>query len=261
MPSLQCPDCGHVEMLQALNGAVTFRCSGCGRALKVPPQLREPAPATVASGGTRAVANGGGTPAPAPAAAAPSAPAAAPSAAPTPAAPKAVNGGGEMHATAVAPSVAAAAAPSVASDAGGSGAAGATGTASVGGTGAIGAVAVDAPAGGPVTGATVKVVRPARVAIPWWQRLAVWLVALPLSLAFVFGGATRLHLLTRDQLLNTFISVGWDRFVPVARLLPIAALLCATLVQVFVTYLERRAAAPPRGSRESPRARRESTGS
>lgn len=244
MPSLQCPDCGHIEMLQALNGAPTFRCSGCGRALKVPSQLRAPAPATVASGGHLAVTNG--------------APAARPSPAPVG---RATNGSGvaDAHATAVAPAVSVPASgprPVDPSGAGGSGA--------LGSTGAVGAVPIDG-ATPPPTGATRRVARaggrPARVPVPWWQRLAVWIVALPLSLLIIFGGATRLNLLTRDQLLNTFISVGWDRFVPVARLLPLAALLCATLVQVGVTYLERRAAAPPRGTRAPRGSRGESTGS
>ena len=41
MPAaLQCPDCGHQEMLDNLGGVSTFRCGGCGRALKVPAQFR-----------------------------------------------------------------------------------------------------------------------------------------------------------------------------------------------------------------------------
>lgn len=42
MPAaLQCPDCGHQEMLDDLGGVATFRCGGCGRALKVPAQFRQ----------------------------------------------------------------------------------------------------------------------------------------------------------------------------------------------------------------------------
>ena len=42
MPAaLQCPDCGHQEMLDNLGGVATFRCGGCGRALKVPAQFRQ----------------------------------------------------------------------------------------------------------------------------------------------------------------------------------------------------------------------------
>ena len=43
MPAaLQCPDCGHQEMLDNVGSAATFRCGGCGRALKVPAQFRKP---------------------------------------------------------------------------------------------------------------------------------------------------------------------------------------------------------------------------
>ena len=41
MPAaLQCPDCGHQEMLDNLGGVSTFRCGGCGRGIKVPAQFR-----------------------------------------------------------------------------------------------------------------------------------------------------------------------------------------------------------------------------
>lgn len=41
MPAaLQCPDCGHQEMLENVGREATFRCGGCGRALKVPAQFR-----------------------------------------------------------------------------------------------------------------------------------------------------------------------------------------------------------------------------
>lgn len=238
MPSLQCPDCGQIEMQQALNGAVTFRCSGCGRALKVPLPLREPAPATSGNDGTRAT-RAGGAPGAGPAAA----PAALPDNGTTAMRPADQPAG--APATAVAPAVAPLA----------------SGTA----TGAMtAAMTAEAPRPAPASGATSRVApppriaRPARVPVPWWQRLAVWVLALPLSLAIVFAGARRLRLLSKDDLLNTFTTVGWDRFVPVARLVPVAALLCATIVQVLVTYLERRAAAPPRGARAR---RGESTGS
>lgn len=49
-PVLQCPDCGTKHPLAVAAGAAAFRCSGCGRVLKVPEQFRaggpEPEPAT-----------------------------------------------------------------------------------------------------------------------------------------------------------------------------------------------------------------------
>ena len=56
----------------------------------------------------------------------------------------------------------------------------------------------------------------------------------------MFGGATRLHALSKDQLLETFTGTGWGRFVPVARLLPLAALLTALLLYLGLGLLEER---------------------
>lgn len=44
MPSLQCPDCGQAHALDSVGGAASFRCRGCGRALKVPERLRTAPP-------------------------------------------------------------------------------------------------------------------------------------------------------------------------------------------------------------------------
>ncbi len=55
--ALQCPDCGWREPLENVSALAEFRCHGCGRALKVPAQLRtapqaeparEPEPVSVA---------------------------------------------------------------------------------------------------------------------------------------------------------------------------------------------------------------------
>jgi uncharacterized membrane protein YgcG len=43
-PVLQCPDCGQKHPLDDVRETPAFHCSGCGRMLKVPPQLL-PAPA------------------------------------------------------------------------------------------------------------------------------------------------------------------------------------------------------------------------
>jgi hypothetical protein len=63
MPAaLQCPDCGHQEMLDNLGGVTTFRCGGCGRALKIPAQFRGGAEAPGSAPGRRPPAPGGGEP-------------------------------------------------------------------------------------------------------------------------------------------------------------------------------------------------------
>ena len=74
--------------------------------------------------------------------------------------------------------------------------------------------------------------------LPWWARALIWLYALPLSLVIVFSAAHSFGWLTREDLVNTITDVGWDRFVPVARVLPLAALLTAVIVQVSVVAIE-----------------------
>ena len=73
-----------------------------------------------------------------------------------------------------------------------------------------------------------------------WLRLAVWCIAVPVGLFIVFGGARSMGWVTMDQLIKTFTGQGWDRFAPIARLLPFAALVSATIVQASVAGLERR---------------------
>ena len=46
--ALQCPECGRKTPLSGVGGGKTFRCAGCGRALKIPAELRP-----AASGGRR----------------------------------------------------------------------------------------------------------------------------------------------------------------------------------------------------------------
>jgi hypothetical protein len=71
-------------------------------------------------------------------------------------------------------------------------------------------------------------------------RLIAWCITLPLCLGLVFGTAAHLHPLSRDELLATFTGTGWHRFVPVARLVGVAALLTAFALTVLFGLLERR---------------------
>jgi hypothetical protein len=92
-------------------------------------------------------------------------------------------------------------------------------------------------------------------AVPFWIRLLLWLVAVPLSFAIVFGIAQALGLLTSSQLGDVFLETGWDRFWPVARLLPFVALVCASIVHFSVLWISRwrmRHAAPHLQPREQP---------
>ena len=92
-------------------------------------------------------------------------------------------------------------------------------------------------------------------AVPFWIRLLLWLVAVPLSFAIVFGLAQALGLLTSSQLGDVFLETGWDRFWPVARLLPFVALVCASIVHFSVLWISRwrmRHAAPHLQPRRQP---------
>jgi hypothetical protein len=76
--------------------------------------------------------------------------------------------------------------------------------------------------------------------VPIWMRALLWIVALPLSFIVVFALARALGLLTTNQLTDIYLAPGSDRFWPVARLLPVVALLTAALVQAGVIVLSRR---------------------
>jgi hypothetical protein len=75
--------------------------------------------------------------------------------------------------------------------------------------------------------------------VPWWMRLLLWIVALPLSFLLVFLVARVFGLFTTNQLSDVFLANNSGRFWPVARLLPFVALLTAALVQGGVYLLAR----------------------
>jgi hypothetical protein len=222
--ALQCPDCGHQEMLDTLGGTTTFRCGGCGRALKVPAQLRSApnargttpgSPSPGAGEPTQAlpkVPSGSSGPGPSPVV---------PSIAPTP-----------MSAVAPVPTPV----PVPVADGG------------------------DGRRPIAVAGDPTQAVRPTPAPIPpellrppLILRLLLWAIALPLGSLFVFSLASSLKVLTKAQLEDTFLLAGWGRFVPIARLLPFCALMTALIVQLGVFGLERLRA---RNLREGPWRRR-----
>ncbi len=65
------------------------------------------------------------------------------------------------------------------------------------------------------------------------------MVALPFAFAIVFGFARAIGILSGNQLQDVFLDTGWDRFWPVARLLPFVALVMAAIVQFSVMGLAR----------------------
>jgi hypothetical protein len=75
--------------------------------------------------------------------------------------------------------------------------------------------------------------------VPFSIRLLLWVVAVPLGFIVVFGIASALGFLTSNQLEDVFLETGWDRFWPVGRLLPIIALLTASMVHFSVIAISR----------------------
>ncbi|HEY5173810.1 MAG TPA: hypothetical protein VIK54_18945, partial [Acidimicrobiia bacterium] len=92
--------------------------------------------------------------------------------------------------------------------------------------------------------------------VPWWMRLLLWIVAVPLSFLLVFVIARAFSVFTSNQLSDLFLANDTSRFWPVARLLPFVALLTASLVQGGVFALARL-----RGRGGAARSSRDLTGS
>src|SRR5262245_53791847 len=153
-PVLQCPDCNTKHPIDVAPAAV-FRCNGCGRTLKVPPQFLASVPDPAQTTAVPTVA---------------------------PAARASSNGGHTL---------------------------------------------------------SRRNVRAQAGVVPFPIRLVVWLVAVPLGFLLVFGFARAIGVLSQTQLEDVFLETGWDRFWPVARLLPFVALVTAVIVHFSVLYISR----------------------
>jgi hypothetical protein len=75
--------------------------------------------------------------------------------------------------------------------------------------------------------------------VPWWMRLLLWFVAVPVSFFVVFLLARALGVFTTNQMSDLFLANDTARFWPVARLLPFVALVIALFVQGGVYGLAR----------------------
>jgi hypothetical protein len=227
--ALQCPDCGHQEMLDNVGDVSTFRCGGCGRALKVPAQFRRDPKARRAAPGARPPGPGDATQA----------------------MPRVPSGAVPPVVGAGVPPVRPSPTPSMAPPLVGAGVTAAMPTTRSpvaiddDGTGA-GSPPLDPPGPPPMPseGPLPPSVPPAPGSLrpPLVLRLALWVIALPLGSLIAFGLASSFGLLTKVQLENTFVLTGWGRFVPIARLLPFCALAIALLVQLGEIGLEWRRA-------------------
>jgi hypothetical protein len=63
-----------------------------------------------------------------------------------------------------------------------------------------------------------------------WARFGMWVIAVPLAFLVVFGLAKALGILTTNQITDVALAEGWNRFVPIARLVPFVALVTAGIV-------------------------------
>jgi hypothetical protein len=200
--ALQCPDCGHREPLDNVVDIEQFRCHGCGRALKVPPELRTNGADPIAPEGatTQLRPEIAREPAPDPAPGTAQEPIPAPTPEPTRILAR-VSGDEILPGSATPPM--------------------------------------------PTAPGLTRAEREALAAEVYAQpislvlRLAVWTLWLPVGLGFTFWFAIKVEWLNRDHLVDTLGKVTWDRFVPIARLLPLAALIVALLVHATILLLER----------------------
>lgn len=97
----------------------------------------------------------------------------------------------------------------------------------------------------PAAGARADAHADARV--PLMLRFLLWLVAVPVGFAVVFALARLAGVFTARDLEDVSLDEGWDRFWPVARLLPVVALVIAAIVHGSVLAIARR-----RGRRTHP---------
>lgn len=92
---------------------------------------------------------------------------------------------------------------------------------------------------------------PAPRTVPWWMRLILWIIAVPIGFYVVFLVARAVGLFSKSQFEDVFLANGWGRFWPLARLLPVVALAIAGIVQGGVVLLGRLLYRPGSGTRGS----------
>jgi len=206
--ALECPACGQRHRLDTLPAAATFRCERCGQVLKAPAAVSSQPDAPAPPARDRAAAT--------------SAPATA-TGAPTPVAPPprrtvtAPPGEGDTRdapvRTAAAVSATVAATPSP-DDANGAGRA----------SGRRGKPAPTAPAPAPAK----------RSRVHWYWRILAWIVAVPLGFLVTAWPAYKFGFIKKDDLLDIFVGTGIGRYVRLAIVTLVWAVVTALLVQLFV---------------------------
>src|SRR4051794_29452532 len=210
--ALECPACGHRHRLETIPASSTFRCDQCGQVLKVPAAVSSqpdapPPPARTAGVPTR-------TGAPAPVAP----PARRTTNAPRPNAPPpnapydegATRDAPVRTAAAVSATVAATPAPDDAAN--GSG------------RGRRSEPAPTAPRPAPAK----------RSKVHWYWRVLAWIVAVPVGFLLTAWPAYKFGFIKKDDLLDLFVGTGTGRYLRIAIVTLVWAIVTALLVQLLV---------------------------
>jgi hypothetical protein len=205
--ALECPACGHRHRLDTIPASATFRCEQCGQVLKAPAAVASqpdapPPPARAAGVPTR-------TGAPAPVAPPPRRTVNAPP--PTAPADEGVTRDAPVRtAAAVSATVAATASPDD------------TGNGSGGGRRSKAVPTAPAPA-------------PAkRSKVHWYWRVLAWIVAVPVAFLLTAWPAYKFGFIKKDDLLDLFVGTGTGRYLRIAIVTLVWAIVTALLVQLLV---------------------------
>jgi hypothetical protein len=216
--ALECPACGHRHRIETVPSSSTFRCEECGQVLKVPtavsshpdapaPPARSSAPpARAGDAATAAGASAAAVTAPPPRRS-PNVPANAP-------ADDATRDGSVRAASAVSATVAATAAA---------------------GNGDRDRTGRRDRRGAPVAAPPAPVAASAtRTKVHWYWRLLAWIVAVPLGFVLTAWPAYGLGFIKKDDLLDIFVGTGVGRYLRLAVVTLVWAVVTALLVQLFV---------------------------
>ena len=97
----------------------------------------------------------------------------------------------------------------------------------------VGTAVASPPKSAPAKSAKARAATP-RTALPWPLRLLAWVVAIPLGLALVGIPARKAGYLSSQKLLDIVIERDLDRYLPLAVIVVLWALVTALLVQLLV---------------------------
>jgi hypothetical protein len=80
---------------------------------------------------------------------------------------------------------------------------------------------------------------PAGRPVPWWARLVLWVLAVPLGALVAAVLANSIGFFTYNDVENAFLETTWSRFVPLVRLVPLWAVAAALIVHLGVVGIDR----------------------